>query len=781
VHWLHTLDVGVFRFINGTLSNPVFDLIMPFASGNKFFFPALGLVGMLLLWKGGKRGWLCALMTALILWPGDSLICNTLKHAVARPRPFVTLPDVNRPENTIKSPLAHVPRMERWQSDFGSPPGEPNHNSFPSSHAANWFAATMICYVFYRRSWRFMLPLACLVSFSRIYNGVHYPSDVLAGAILGAGYATAGLWAIENFWRFLGQRWFPLWWQKLPSLVNVQPSQPVETESENEPEPSQSPIANRQSSIDQHWLHLGYLFIATSLFINLAYLKSGLIELSGDEAYQWIWSKHIALSYYSKPPLIAYTQWLGTHLWGDNEFGVRFFSPVIGATLGLLLLRFFAKEVNARAGFFLILIVSATPLLALGSILMTVDPLSVLFWTAAMISGWRAIQPGAKTVPWLWTGLWLGLGFLSKYTELLQLVCWVVFFILWKPARTHLRKPGPYLALLINIACSTPVLIWNSQHDWITISHVETNAGAGRAPKPFLSHFIDFLSFNGVEALILNPIFFIAIVWACIAFWRRARHDPRLVYVFSMGAPLFLIYMFWAFHSPILPNWIAPSVLPLICVMVIYWDTRWRLGVRALKGWLIAGLALGFAAVTVLHEPDLLQHIVGRPMPPKPDPMTRVRGYEDMARIVEDAREKLAAEGKPVFLIGGHYSTVGELTFYLPEAQTNVAANPLVYYQTSTAPINQFYFWPGYGETHKGENAIYVRELSYPSLAKGWFFKWLSGAPMEELSEPMGTARTAPEVIRQEFDSVTDLGFVNVYYRGRIFHIIHLFECRNLH
>lgn len=107
------------------------------------------------------------------------------------------------------------------------------------------------------------------------------------------------------------------------------------------------------------------------------------------------------------------------------------------------MLRFFAREVNARAGFFLVLILMATPLLAVGSILLTVDPLAVLFWTAAMLTGWRAIQENSPLSAWLWTGLWMGLGFLSKYTSPLQWFCWGVFFAVWPPARKHLRRPGP--------------------------------------------------------------------------------------------------------------------------------------------------------------------------------------------------------------------------------------------------------------------------------------------------------------------------------------------------
>ena len=112
----------------------------------------------------------------------------------------------------------------------------------------------------------------------------------------------------------------------------------------------QAADADDQSIRDAQWLRLGYLLTAFLFLIRLAYLAAGKIELSEDEAYQWLWSKHPALSYYSKPPLIACAQFLGTHLWGDNEFGVRFFSPVIAAVLSLLVLRFMAREAGGRTG-----------------------------------------------------------------------------------------------------------------------------------------------------------------------------------------------------------------------------------------------------------------------------------------------------------------------------------------------------------------------------------------------------------------------------------------------
>ena len=91
----------------------------------------------------------------------------------------------------------------------------------PSAHAANWFAMTMVLFLFYRRSLWVTLPLAFTVSFSRVYNGVHYPSDVLAGMILGAGYAVAAVVAAQSLWNWVGKKWFPRWHTRMPSLLNA--------------------------------------------------------------------------------------------------------------------------------------------------------------------------------------------------------------------------------------------------------------------------------------------------------------------------------------------------------------------------------------------------------------------------------------------------------------------------------------------------------------------------------------------------------------------------------
>jgi 4-amino-4-deoxy-L-arabinose transferase-like glycosyltransferase len=528
---------------------------------------------------------------------------------------------------------------------------------------------------------------------------------------------------------------------------------------------------------EQRWLLFGYVLTATLLLIRLGYIASGTIELSPDEAYQWLWSKHLALSYFSKPPGIAYTQFFGTWLWGDTQFGVRFFSPVIAAILSLVMLRFMAREAGARQACLLLLIITSAPLMSVGSILMTIDPLLVLFWTLAIIMGWRAVQPSGTTGQWLLTGLAAGLGFLCKYSAAYLIICWALFFLLWPPARIHLKKPGPYLALLIFAVCTLPVIIWNSQHGWITVHHVADNAGMSSTWHPTLRYFFEFFF---VEMLLLNPVFYVGALWAMVAFWKRRRENPLWLYLFCMGAVVYWGHLAYSLHSRILPNWTAPAVVPMFCLMVIYWDARWRAARRVVKGWLIGGLVSGLIVVVMAHDTGLIGKIVGQPLPGDADPLRRVRGYEAAAACVEQARAKLAQEGKPAFIICGHYGVTGEFTFYLPAARAALRTEPLVYCITSDRPQNQLYFWPEYRypEHRKGENAIYVVEPGTAKLEHGWFWKWLNGDEVEVADEP-SPARLS-SLLSQQFASVTNLGIQEITVDGRVMKRIQLFECHDL-
>ena len=219
MHCLQTFDTNLFLFGNRSLVNPFFDWLMPVLSGSNGvktpFLWLAAVAGVTVLAFGNRRLRLCVLLTALIVGTNDGLICNPLKQAVHRARPFVTLPDA-RLFGVVGQ--GYVP-PEITADGVDMSAGKGSHNSMPSAHAANFFAATMALFLFYRRSLWFMLPLALGVSFSRIYNGVHYPSDVLAGAILGAGWAVAVAVAVETGWRCFAKRYFPRAFATAPSLV----------------------------------------------------------------------------------------------------------------------------------------------------------------------------------------------------------------------------------------------------------------------------------------------------------------------------------------------------------------------------------------------------------------------------------------------------------------------------------------------------------------------------------------------------------------------------------
>jgi undecaprenyl-diphosphatase len=157
----HAWDIALFRAVHLGWHQPWLDPVMrALSSPGAFKIPLLALLGAAFLLKG-RRGRLGVLVLALTIACSDQVASKVLKPIVGRTRPSVEILD--------SKPLFGV-RHSR---------------SFPSAHAANFFAAApIIGYVIPQAKIAAYL-LAGAVSFSRVYVGDHWPSDVLAGAILG--------------------------------------------------------------------------------------------------------------------------------------------------------------------------------------------------------------------------------------------------------------------------------------------------------------------------------------------------------------------------------------------------------------------------------------------------------------------------------------------------------------------------------------------------------------------------------------------------------------------
>src|SRR5919204_2341780 len=158
------------------------------------------------------------------------------------------------------------------------------------------------------------------------------------------------------------------------------------------------------------------------------------LELVPDEAYYWLWSKHLAASYRDKGPAIAWTIALGTRIFGDSVFGIRFFAVMLSTGSSWLLFMLARRLYDDRIALWCLLMATVMPVLAVGSILMTIDTLSVFFWALATIVWWDALHRGTA-LHWACLGLAIGAGFLAKFTNGVQMAC-IAVFLLW--SKEHL-------------------------------------------------------------------------------------------------------------------------------------------------------------------------------------------------------------------------------------------------------------------------------------------------------------------------------------------------------
>ncbi len=178
---LQAIDTQLFFWINTGLANPVTDMLMPFVTNKWTWLPVWLLVLGGILWKGKRRDRWILLVALLSVFSADLFAFRVMKKNIERVRPCNALDNVHLLVRKSTS------------------------NSMPSNHAANFFALAMAFGFYYRRYRGLLFGLAALVGVSRIFVGVHYPFDVVMGALVGV------IWAL--FWIFMFNRLGILPWK----------------------------------------------------------------------------------------------------------------------------------------------------------------------------------------------------------------------------------------------------------------------------------------------------------------------------------------------------------------------------------------------------------------------------------------------------------------------------------------------------------------------------------------------------------------------------------------
>ena len=173
------IDKNLMVFLNKTLSNPIFDILMPIITNQKF----LTIIGVILIlylgFYSGKRGKITLIVLIFAAGISDAICAQIIKPWIGRIRPS---------HEFVEYINLLVSKGGKW--------------SFPSNHAANSFAFATVLSYFYDKNKTMIFSIASVIAFSRVYVGVHYPLDIIFGSLL--GYTVS--WIILSVWVIIKMR-----------------------------------------------------------------------------------------------------------------------------------------------------------------------------------------------------------------------------------------------------------------------------------------------------------------------------------------------------------------------------------------------------------------------------------------------------------------------------------------------------------------------------------------------------------------------------------------------
>jgi 4-amino-4-deoxy-L-arabinose transferase-like glycosyltransferase len=405
----------------------------------------------------------------------------------------------------------------------------------------------------------------------------------------------------------------------------------------------------------QAWRDQRGIALAVAALIVLRFAMAAMLPLSFDEAYYWLWSKHLALSYYDHPPIIAYAIRIGTVFFGATCFGVRFVPLLFSAGASWAVWRSGAILLKSERGGAVSALFFNLTLMATVETMTATPDAPLMFAAALVIWALAKLQATGEGRWWLAVGAAGGLALLSKYTAAflaLGALSWLAFT---REGRRWALTPWPWAGMALALVLFVPVIWWNAAHDWISFRFQFSKAGGGHFAPQYLAEFL------AGQIAMASPFIFIL---GAVGLWRR--HSLLLTALF---VPSVLFFAEHALHARVQGNWpsfLYPGLAIAASGAMLQADPAGWAGrlMRVSKRWavpaalLILGISYGQALSGFLPMRDPTAHLLAS-------------GFQPVADEIAALKAKTGAAG----VVTTDYAPTGWLAFYLPKHIPVVQAN----------------------------------------------------------------------------------------------------------
>ncbi|MET0674342.1 MAG: glycosyltransferase family 39 protein [Bradyrhizobium sp.] len=431
--------------------------------------------------------------------------------------------------------------------------------------------------------------------------------------------------------------------------------------------------------------------LAILALVGLRLVAAAFTPITFDEAYYWMWSKHLAGGYYDHPPMAAVVIRAGTMLAGDTEFGVRLVSillalPMSWAIYQAAAILFGSRRVAASSA----ILLNITLMAAVGTMIVTPDAPLMVASSFLLFALAKVLQTG-QGAWWIAVGVAAGCALLSKYTALFFGPAILIWLIVVPKLRRWFVSPWLYLGGLVALLLFSPVILWNADHQWVSFIKQMGRARIADFRPVYIAELIP------TQIAFATPLVWILGTMGLYALLRRRTAAlPSRVLVSTMFWIIVAYFIWHSLHARVEANWFAPvypafAIAAAVAAHLVEWPPRWQRLVDFSRRWAAPGGVVMFVALVVQADTGWLSGY-------RRDATVRSVGvgWREAAAGIEAARARTGAS----CVLASDYGTTGWLAFYLPKG-------------TCVAQQNQRIRWANMPEPDKTQLAgplLYVRE-----------------------------------------------------------------------